>query len=62
MLACRFCVSRKGGTGGGGWGHPQGDMHTVAARLAVKESWVGLGWPPLTLAAWTGLENTTLTL
>ena len=28
-----FCVSRKGGTGGGGWGHPQGDVHMVSARL-----------------------------
>ena len=30
--------------------------------LAVKESWLGPGGPPLTLTAWTGLENTTLTL
>ena len=28
-----YCVSRKGGTGGGGWSHPQGDMHMVGARL-----------------------------
>ena len=32
----RFCVSRKGGTGGGGWGHPQGDMHMVATRLGCS--------------------------
>ena len=35
------CVSRKGGTGGGGWGHLQGDMHMVASlvprpRLAFR--------------------------
>ena len=25
-----FCISRKGGTGGGGWGHLQGDLHMLA--------------------------------
>ena len=25
--------------------------------LAVKESWLGLGGPPLALSAWTGLET-----
>ena len=30
-LCTRFCMSRKGGTGGGGWDHPQGDIHMVAA-------------------------------
>ena len=34
----RFCVSRKGGTGGGGWGHPQGGMHMVAARLGCQSA------------------------
>ena len=29
VLAHWFCVSRKGGTGGGGWGHPQGDLHML---------------------------------
>ena len=28
-LVHRFCISRKGGTGGGGWGHLQGNMHMV---------------------------------
>ena len=36
-----FCVSRKGGTGGGGRGHPQGDMHMVAARLSCQSAMVG---------------------
>ena len=39
-----FCVSRKGGTGGGGWGHLQGDMHMVAARLGRQSAMVGTGW------------------
>ena len=30
--------------------------------LGVKGPWLGLGGPPLALTAWTGLENTTLTL
>jgi len=32
-LARWFCVSRKGGTGGGGCGHLQGAVHIVAASL-----------------------------
>ena len=43
VLACGFCVSRKGGTGGGGWDHPQGDMHMVAARLGFEKAMVGTG-------------------
>ena len=39
-----FCVSTKGGTGGGGWGHLQGDMHMVAARLGCQSAMVGTGW------------------
>ena len=44
MLRVRFCVSRKGRTGGGGWGQPQGDMHMVAARLGCQSTMVGTGW------------------
>ena len=43
-LAHRFCVSRKGGTGGGGWGHPQGAVHMAAARLGCKRAMVGTEW------------------
>jgi len=57
MLARRFCISRKSGTGGGGWGHLQEAVHMVVLGLAVKGP---SGGPPLTLTAWTGLENTTL--
>ena len=42
--ACRFCVSRKGGTGGGGLGHPQGDMHMVATRLGCQSAMVVTRW------------------
>ena len=27
----RFCINRKVGTGGGGWGHPQGTVDMAAA-------------------------------
>ena len=41
-----FCVSRKGGTGGGGGGHPQGAVHMVAARLGFEKAMVGTGCMP----------------
>ena len=40
----RVLVCLKGGTGGGGWGHLQGDMHMVAARLGCQSAMVGTGW------------------
>ena len=42
-LACEFCVNRKSGTGGVGWGHPQGAVHMAAARLGCKRVMVGTG-------------------
>ena len=39
-----YYISRKGGTGGGGWGHPQGDMHMVVARLSCQSAMVGTVW------------------
>ena len=40
MLARWFCVSRKGGTGGGGWG----DLHMVAVVAVCRNALVGTGW------------------
>ena len=38
----RFCVSRKGGTGGGEWGHPQGAVHMAAlTRQPLLEKYSG---------------------
>ena len=50
-----------------GQGEVHGVTHRVTCRwwllgLAMKKSWLGLGGPPLVLSAWTGLQNTTLTL
>ena len=39
-----FCVSRKGGTGEDGWGHPQGDLHMVAVVAVCRNALVGIGW------------------
>ena len=35
---------RKGGTGGGGWDHLQGDIHMVAAKLGCQSAMVSTGW------------------
>ena len=55
-------VSRKGGTGEGGWGHPQGNMCMVAVVAGCRMPWLALGGLILTLVAQMGLENATLTL
>ena len=39
-----YYYSRKGGTGGGGWGHPQRAVHMAAARLGYKRTVVGSRW------------------
>ena len=44
MLARRFCVSRKGGTGEvGGVTRMQGAVHMAAVRLGCKSNMVGTG-------------------
>ena len=56
-----FCVSRKDGTGGGGWGHLQGDLHTVAVVAVVaacRNALVATGWSIAQISS----ENTALTL
>ena len=44
VLAHRFGIGRKDGTGGDGWGHPQGAVHMAAARLGCKVAVVGTEW------------------
>ena len=43
-LVCRFCVSRKDGTGGGEWIHLQDAVYMAGARLGYKRAMVGTGW------------------
>ena len=63
-LACGFCISRKSVTEGGGWDHPQGAMHmaALAARIGCERAMVSTRRATSHLIAWTGLENTTVTL
>ena len=42
-LGDRLCVSRKGGTGGGGWVHPKGANSMAASGLSFEEPLVGAG-------------------
>jgi len=35
-LGLRFCVSRKGGTGGGGWVHPKGANSMAASGFVLR--------------------------
>jgi len=42
-LGLRFCMSRKGGTGGGGWVHPKGANNMAASRLVFRSDLVGTG-------------------
>ena len=47
----RFCASRKGGTGGGGWGHRSGWQCCMAAVAAgYRKVLVSAGWPVLLLS------------
>ena len=42
-LGLRFCVTRKGGTGGGGWVHPKGANSMATSGLVLKSDLVGTG-------------------
>jgi len=42
-LGLRFCVSRKGQTGGGEWVHPKGANSMAASRLILRSDLVGTG-------------------
>ncbi len=43
-LGDRFCVSRKGGTRGGGWVHPQGENGVVQPWMGHRKPLLGAGW------------------
>ena len=42
-LGDRFCDSRKGGTGGGGWMHPEGANSMAVSGLRDRKVLVGTG-------------------
>ena len=53
----RFCMSLKGGTGGGGWVHPQGANSMVASGLSYRKTLVGTEWFISVLVGINGLSN-----
>ena len=57
VLVCGFCVSRKDGTGGGGWGHLQDAVYMAGARLGYKRAMVGIGWANSCLGCTDGLRK-----
>ena len=62
VLRVWFYTSRKGGTEGGGLGHRRVTCTWWLLGLAVEAPWLRQGGQILALAAWTGMENTALTL
>ena len=46
----RFCASRKGGTGGGGWVHRFGRQCMVAVAAGYRMGLVSAGWLVLLLS------------
>ena len=43
FLILRFCVSRKGRTGGVGWVHPKGANSMAVSGLACRKDLVSIG-------------------
>ena len=56
-LGLRFCVSRKGGTGGGGWVHPKGANSMAASGLVFRSDLVGTGRAISILLGINGVRN-----
>jgi len=56
-LGLRFCASRKGGTGGGGWVHTKGANSMVISGLRIKETLVGTGRASSLLLCTNGLRK-----
>jgi len=58
----RFCASKKGGIGGGGWVHPRVMSTWQLPWLAREEPWLAVAGPFLALLAQTGSGTTPLAL
>ena len=56
-LGLRFCVSRKGGTGGGRWVHPKGANSMAASGLVLRSDLVGTGRAISVLFGTNGVRN-----
>jgi len=53
----KFCVSRKGRTGGGGWVHLLGANSMAMSWLGCRKAMVGTEWPIPLLFGINGLRN-----
>ena len=58
----RFCMSRKGGIGGGGWVHLKGANSMAASGLISRNNLVGTGRAISVLFGINGDRNKRLTL
>ena len=56
-LGLRFCVSRKGGTGEGGWVQPKGANSMAASGLVLRSDLVGTGRAISVLFGVYGVRN-----
>jgi len=56
-LGLRSCVSRKGGTRGGGWVHPKGANSMAASGLVLRSDFVGTGRAISALVGINGVRN-----
>jgi len=56
-LGLRLCVSRKGGTGGGGWVHPKGANSMAVSELIFRSDLVGTGRAISILFGINGVRN-----
>ena len=56
-LGLRFCVSRKGGTGGGGWAHQKGANSMAVSGLISRNDLVGTGRAISVLFGVNGIRN-----
>jgi len=56
-LGLRFCVSRKGGTGGGGWVHPKGANSMAVSGLIFGSDLVGTRRATSILFGINGVRN-----
>jgi len=56
-LGLRFCVSRKGGRGGGGWVHPKGANSMAMSGLISRNNLVGTGRAISVLFGINGVRN-----
>ena len=53
----RFCFSRKGGIGGGGWVHPKGANSMATSGLVLRSDLVGTGRAISVLFGVNGVRN-----